>query len=194
MKVFCILGLLIIIQFAWALPSNIEDYEYAVFASLPGCGVSWDQDSQDCATEYVSGLNDKRMFEVGWDEVLNNLVDCGFTTDNLNQTLVCLQPKKVFRKIEQDMNVEDIEQDIEDDEYAVLAALPGCGVSADEDSLDCANKYVSGLNDKRMFDVGWDEVLDELVKCGFKTDDIKFTLKCLEPNKVFSKIEHDMNV
>ena len=87
-----------------------------------------------------------------------------------------------------------VEEDIEKDENDVFDTLTGCGVTWDDDSRVCANKYVSGLNNKRIFDVGWDAVLDELVKCGFKTDDIKFTLKCLEPKKVFSKIEHDMNV
>ena len=88
----------------------------------------------------------------------------------------------------------NVEDDIEDDENDFFAALPGCGVSSDDVALDCAHKYVSGLNKKKKFDVGWNAVLDELIKCGFETDNLMSTLKCLRPKKNFSKIEHDMNV
>ena len=200
MKVFGILCFFVIIQFSWAQPSDIpndvveediEKDENDVFDTLTGCGVTWDDDSRVCANKYVSGLNNKRIFDVGWDAVLDELVKCGFKTDNLESTLKCLEPKKSFRKIEQDMNVED---DIEDDENDFFAALPGCKVSSDTASLDCAHKYVSGLNKKRMFDVGWDVLLDNLIKCGFKADDLVESIECLRRKKVFKKIEEDMNV
>ena len=91
MKVFAILCLFVIIQFASALPFDIPS-EDDVLDTLSDCGVSWDEDSFSCAHEFISGQLGMRMFDIDWGMVLDNFGQCGFTTDDLDQTLACLQP------------------------------------------------------------------------------------------------------
>jgi len=92
MKAFGILCAFVIIQFAWALPfDDALPSEDDVLDALSDCGVSWDDGSFDCAADFFSEQVGMRMFDIDWGMILDNLGQCGFTTDDLDETLYCLQ-------------------------------------------------------------------------------------------------------